>query len=151
MTSSRFSSFSLRSRMLAASAVLAALVIGVFVALILAISALQAATKQEARSKEVTASALMMEKLVLDVESGVRGYALTGNQDPSSSRIALRATSCCQADLDEFRAARVARTESAATRAVELTLVIRQLSRRICQTRCAVHGPRSGAIPAGEE
>ncbi len=80
MTSSRFSSFSLRSRMLAASAVLAALVIGVFVALILAISALQAATKQEARSKEVTASALMLEKLVLDVETGVRGYALTGKQ-----------------------------------------------------------------------
>ena len=80
MNPSRFSSVSLQARMVAASTVLAVLVIGVFVALILALSALQAATKQEARSKEVTASALMLEKLVLDVESGVRGYALTGQQ-----------------------------------------------------------------------
>ena len=67
MKRSRFSSVSLQSRMLAASALLAALVIGVFVALILALSALREATKQEARSKEVTASALMLEKLVLDL------------------------------------------------------------------------------------
>jgi signal transduction histidine kinase len=72
------SSASLQSRMLIASAVLALLVIGVFVALILALSELRAATQQEARSKEVTASALGLEKLVLDVETGVRGYVLTG-------------------------------------------------------------------------
>ena len=66
--------------MLAASAILAAIVIGVFVALILAISALQAATKQEKRSKEVTESALMLEKLVLDVDTGIRGYVITGGE-----------------------------------------------------------------------
>jgi signal transduction histidine kinase len=63
--------------MLAASAVLAAVVIGVFVALILAVSALRTATKQEARSKDVTSEALMLEKLVLDIDTGVRGYVIT--------------------------------------------------------------------------
>jgi signal transduction histidine kinase len=66
--------------MLAASAVLAGIVIGVFVALILAISALQTATKQEARSKDVNASALMLEKLVLDVDAGVRGFVNTNKR-----------------------------------------------------------------------
>jgi signal transduction histidine kinase len=77
---SRFSSVSLRSRMVAASTVLAVLVIGVFVAMILAVSALQTATKQEARSKEVSNSALMLEKLVLDVDTGIRGYVITGGK-----------------------------------------------------------------------
>ena len=76
----RFSSFSLRSRMLAASAILAVLVIGVFVALILAISALHKATKQEKRSMEVTESALTLKNLVLDVETGIRGYVITGKR-----------------------------------------------------------------------
>ena len=123
MTSSRFSSFSLRSRMLAASAVLAALVIGVFVALILAISALQAATKQEARSKEVTASALMLEKLVLDVESAVRGYALTGNQDLLNPYHAAREE--LPSRLDEFEKL-TSREQAQRQPAERLTLVIRQ-------------------------
>lgn len=66
--------------MLAASAVLAGIVIGVFVALILAISALQEATRQEKRSKEVTESALMLQKLVLDIDTGIRGYVITGGE-----------------------------------------------------------------------
>jgi len=78
MTPTRFSSFSLQNRLVAASAVLAALVIGIFVALILALSAVRDATKQEARSKDVTASALRLEKLVLDVETGLRGFVFTG-------------------------------------------------------------------------
>ena len=117
MNSSRFSSFSLRSRMLAASAVLAALVIGVFVALILAISALQAATKQEARSKEVTASALMLEKLVLDVETGVRGYALTGKQDlpQAVSRCAPGAAKRISTSFEELSLARAEAAAAART------------------------------------
>jgi signal transduction histidine kinase len=76
-----FSFVSLQTRMVAASAVLAVLVVGVFVALILALAALREATKQEARSKEVTASALRLEKQVLDVETGLRGYVITGRKD----------------------------------------------------------------------
>jgi signal transduction histidine kinase len=68
---------SLRDRMLIASMALAAIVVGVFVATILAVSAARTATKQEARSKNLTVSALRLEKLVLDVENGVRGYART--------------------------------------------------------------------------
>jgi signal transduction histidine kinase len=70
---------SLQTRLVAASAVLAVLVIGVFVALIVAVSAARTATNEEARSKNVTASALVLEKLVLDIEAGLRGYVLTGN------------------------------------------------------------------------
>jgi signal transduction histidine kinase len=63
--------------MVAASAVLALLVIGVFVALIVAASATRSATSEERRSKNITASALKLEKLVLDIQTGVRGYAIT--------------------------------------------------------------------------
>ena len=80
MMQSRFSSVSLQNRLIAASAVLAALVVGIFVALILALSAVGEATKQEARSKDVTAAALGLEKLVLDVETGLRGYVYTGKR-----------------------------------------------------------------------
>ncbi len=121
MTPSRFSSFSLRSRMLAASALLAAIVVGVFVAMILAISALQAATKQEARSKEVTASALMLEKLVLDVESGVRGYALTENEDLLNPYHAAKNE--LPSRLDEFEAL-TSREETQRQQAKTLTLAI---------------------------
>jgi signal transduction histidine kinase len=65
-------SISLRDRMLVASITLAAIVIGVFVALILALSALHSANKQEARSKRVTASALTLDRLVLSLENGLR-------------------------------------------------------------------------------
>jgi signal transduction histidine kinase len=70
---------SLQTRLIAASAVLALLVIGVFVALVLAVSAARTATKEEARSKNVTTSALQLEGLVLELEAGVRGYVLTGD------------------------------------------------------------------------
>jgi signal transduction histidine kinase len=63
--------------MLIASVALAAIVVGVFVATILAVSAARTATKQEARSKNLSVQALRLEKLVLDVENGVRGYAFT--------------------------------------------------------------------------
>jgi signal transduction histidine kinase len=80
MRQSRFSSFSLQNRLVVASAVLAILVVSVFVALILALSAVREATKQEARSKDVTASALRLENLVLDLETGLRGFAYTGKK-----------------------------------------------------------------------
>jgi len=66
--------------MLLASIVLAAIVVGVFVATILAVSAARNATKQEARSKNLSVAALRLEKLVLDVENGVRGFALTSDR-----------------------------------------------------------------------
>jgi signal transduction histidine kinase len=66
--------------MLLASVALAAIVVGVFVATILAVSAARNATEQEARSKNLSVTALRLEKLVLDVENGVRGYALSSDK-----------------------------------------------------------------------
>jgi two-component system, sensor histidine kinase and response regulator len=80
MTRPHLPDLSLESRLLAASAVLAVLVAAVFVALILAISTLRDTTDEEAKSKDVTASALELENLVLDVEAGLRGYVITGNE-----------------------------------------------------------------------
>jgi signal transduction histidine kinase len=77
---SRFAGLSLEGRLLAASAALAILVAAVFVALILAISTLREATDEEAQSKDVTAGALELEKLVLDVQTGLTGYAITGGE-----------------------------------------------------------------------
>ena len=70
---------SLQTRLIAASALLALLVIGVFAALVFAVSAARTATQQEAKSRNVTTSALQVEKLVLDLEAGLRGYVLTGD------------------------------------------------------------------------
>lgn len=71
---------SLQRRMVAASAVLALLVGGVFIAMLLALSDLHDAREQEARSKEVTASALTLQSGLLAVESALRGYAQTGRK-----------------------------------------------------------------------
>jgi signal transduction histidine kinase len=72
---------SLQRRMVAASAVLALVVGGVFIALILALSDLHEAREQEARSKEVTAAAFTLQRVVLDLESALRGYVLSGRRD----------------------------------------------------------------------
>jgi signal transduction histidine kinase len=80
MSESTRRTVSLRDRMLLASVALAAIVVGVFVATILAVSAARTATKQEAKSKNLSVTALRLEKLVLDVENGVRGYAFTRDE-----------------------------------------------------------------------
>lgn len=71
-------SLSLGLRMIFASAVLAVLVAGVFAVLINAVSSLNDATRREAHAKDVTAATLRLEGLVLDLETGVRGYVITG-------------------------------------------------------------------------
>ena len=55
-----------------------------FAALILAVSAQREATEREARSKDVTAASLRLEKLVVDVETGFRGF--TRHAGTSSTR-----------------------------------------------------------------
>ena len=69
-------SISLRDRMLVASMLLAALVVGVFAALILAVSAARTATRQETHSKDVTTAALGLQRTLLEIETGARGYAI---------------------------------------------------------------------------
>jgi signal transduction histidine kinase len=71
---------SLSVRMLAASAVLALLVVAVFGVLVHAVLALDDATRAEAHSKNVTVAALVLEKNVIDLETGLRGLLLSGNE-----------------------------------------------------------------------
>ena len=66
--------------MIVASVVLAALVAGGFGVLIHAVSTLNDATAGEARAKDVTAATLRLEKLVVDLETGFRGFVLSGNE-----------------------------------------------------------------------
>jgi signal transduction histidine kinase len=69
----------IRARMLVASALLALIVGGVFAGLLLSIGELQGAGARARHSEEVLASANGVEKLVLDVETGQRGYVITRN------------------------------------------------------------------------
>src|SRR5918995_4661022 len=73
-------SLSLSARMIIASAVLAVLVAGVFAILIRAMSSLDDATRREEHAKDVTAATLRLEKLVIDLETGVSGFILTRNE-----------------------------------------------------------------------
>jgi len=69
---------SLGARVLVASVLLAIVVAVVFGVLVLAISSLHRATNREARSKDVTAATLSLEKVVLDLEAGLRGFVISG-------------------------------------------------------------------------
>jgi signal transduction histidine kinase len=73
----RLRSISLSSRILVASIVLAVIVAGVFALLIHAILTLDDAREREAHSKEVTAATVVLEKLVVDLETGLRGTVLS--------------------------------------------------------------------------
>ena len=75
----------LARRMWLASSALALLVGAAFTALILAVSAQQEATDREARSKDVTAASLELERLVSDVESNFLSFAVTGSSDSLSA------------------------------------------------------------------
>lgn len=72
-------SLSLSTRMIAASVVLAVLVAGVFVVLIHAVTTLNEAREREAHSKDVRSATVVVEKLVIDLETGVRGFVLSRN------------------------------------------------------------------------
>jgi signal transduction histidine kinase len=57
-----------------------ALVASVFVVMLLAVSAVREAERREARSKDITVATLGLEKLVLDMQAGVRGFVTTRNE-----------------------------------------------------------------------
>ena len=68
---------SLARRLLLGSVVLALLVTAAFVTLIVAVSSLREANDREARATEAVEATLRLEKLVIDMEFGLRGFALT--------------------------------------------------------------------------
>jgi signal transduction histidine kinase len=69
---------SLSTRVVVGSALLSLFVAAAFAMLVYAISTLDDATKRERHATAVTAATLRLEKLVLDLQTGVRGYVLTG-------------------------------------------------------------------------
>jgi signal transduction histidine kinase len=71
---------SLAARMLVVSAALAIVVSTVFVLLVLAVSDLSRAASREAEAKDVMAATVSLQKLVLDLEIGVRGFAINGDE-----------------------------------------------------------------------
>jgi signal transduction histidine kinase len=75
----RPSSLSLVGRLLIGSALLAALLGAVFVILFAAVSSSRDATRREQRARDLTAATLELERIVLDLETGVRGFVLSGN------------------------------------------------------------------------
>jgi signal transduction histidine kinase len=76
----RLGGMPLAARMIVASALLALVIGAVLVGLLLAISTLRGATRAEGRSKDVSLAAVTLEKNVLDLETGVRGYVVSGNE-----------------------------------------------------------------------
>jgi signal transduction histidine kinase len=70
----------LAARTVFATGLVGALVASVFVVMLLAVSALREAERREAHSREVTVATLALEKLVLDMQAGTRGFAITGNE-----------------------------------------------------------------------
>lgn len=71
---------SLAARVMLASGILAVLMAGVFAVLAFAVSDLSAAAGREAQAKEVVADTVVLQKLVLDLETGVRGFVITGDE-----------------------------------------------------------------------
>jgi signal transduction histidine kinase len=71
---------SIARRLLFASIVLSAVVSAAFLVLVFANSALSDATERQARAGEITSTTLRLEKLVVDLETGLRGLVLTGDE-----------------------------------------------------------------------
>jgi signal transduction histidine kinase len=74
-------SSTISSRLVVGSALLALLVAAAFGVLVFAVTTLDDATKRERHAKTVTGQTLQLEKLVLDLDTGLRGYVLTGKRD----------------------------------------------------------------------
>jgi signal transduction histidine kinase/CheY-like chemotaxis protein len=66
--------------MLFGTAALAVVVAAAFIALILSVGSLRTASNHRARSEQTIAAANDAEKLLLDLETGERGYVITGSQ-----------------------------------------------------------------------
>jgi signal transduction histidine kinase len=68
---------SITGRLLIASGVIAVLIAIVFATLVASVDDLRTATSREARARELSVAVVGLEKLVVDLDNGVRGYALS--------------------------------------------------------------------------
>ncbi len=72
---------SLRGPLLAALALIAIVVAGMFATVVVTVRSMEALSKASRRTTDMTQSTLQLERTVVDLETGVRGYMLTN--DPS--------------------------------------------------------------------
>lgn len=70
----------LTRRMLGASALLAVIVAGAFAGLLVAVGDLRESSRLAERSDEVMAAANRLERLVLDLQTGPRGFLIAGRE-----------------------------------------------------------------------
>ena len=113
----------LARRMWLASAALALLVGAAFTALILAVSAQREATDREARSKDISAQSLQLERVVSDVESNFLSFAVDGSGN--SLRAYLAASNKLEGQLADM-ATLVEGDPSQRVKAQELETQIRE-------------------------
>jgi signal transduction histidine kinase len=93
---------SLRRRLLASNLALAGLLAIVFVVLLLIVLSLRSASNAAEDSADVISAAVAAEKSVLDLETGARGFALTG--DPSFLRPWTAARAALPGELTRLHA-----------------------------------------------
>src|SRR3954454_6403253 len=70
---------SLRGPLLLALALVALVVAGMFVTMVVTVRSLETLSKASRRTTEMTQSTLQIERTVVDLETGVRGYMLTND------------------------------------------------------------------------
>src|ERR671910_1507190 len=66
---------------LTALAAIAVVVAGMFASMVITVRTLDASSKEGRKAGEMTQTALQLERLVVDLETGVRGYLLTDDTD----------------------------------------------------------------------
>jgi signal transduction histidine kinase len=126
---------SIARRLLLASVVLSLLVSAAFATLLLANSELSKATEREARASDVTAATLRLEKLVVDLETGLRGLVLTGNDRFLQPYVSARRE--LPGRLDEFEEL-VERDPLQQARARRLAVLIREYVRDYLEPLVAI-------------
>jgi CHASE3 domain sensor protein len=81
----------LTRRMVVASGLLALVIGTAFAVLLVSVADLRAQERLTARSQQVLVSANQLERLVVDLETGVRGYVITGKGQFLQPWLAARA------------------------------------------------------------
>jgi signal transduction histidine kinase len=71
---------SLTARVMVASGLLAVTIAAAFVFLAFTVADLSSAASRQAQAKDVIADTVVLQKLVIDLETGVRGFAITGDR-----------------------------------------------------------------------
>jgi signal transduction histidine kinase len=122
----RHGSVSLAGRLLIASALLAVLLGAVFVVLFAAVLDSRDATRGEERARDLTEATLQLEGLVLDLETGIRGFALTRNSEFLQRWMSARGE--VPRALAQFRELAIADSESAGEARTAATLVDQYVS-----------------------